>query len=200
MDISERIKQHFNDSIHTKIMAADLLVENIQRAAEILVTALLSNNKILTCGNGGSAANAQRFAEILLNRFETERPGLPALSLSVGGALLTSIADDFHYSEIFAKQIEALGQANDVLVVFSPHGDSKNICDAIETAHQRDMRVIALTGRDGGEAGTLLDTHHDLEIRVPSDTPARIKETHLLIIHALCDAVDLSLFATEEPA
>lgn len=200
METAERIKQHFNDSIHTKIMAADTLIDVIHRAAEMLVQALLSNNKILTCGNGGSAASAQQFAEIMLNRFDTERPSLPAIALSVGSTTLTSIADDFHYSEIFAKQIEAFGQPNDILMVFSPNGNSKNILDAIETAHQRQLRVIALTGQDGGEVATLLDTHQDIEIRVPADSLARIKETHLLIIHCLCDAIDQCLFATEEPS
>lgn len=197
--MTEKIKQHFNDSIHTKIMAADILVEIIQKASQILVQCLLSNNKILTCGNGGSAANAQHFAEIMLNRFDTERPSLPTIALSAGSTTLTSIADDFHYAEIFAKQIEAFGQPNDVLVIFSPRGNSKNILDAIETAHQRQLRVIALTGSDGGEVAALLNPTSDIEIRVPSESSARIQETHLLITHCLCDTIDQSLFATEEP-
>ncbi|OGO90074.1 MAG: phosphoheptose isomerase [Coxiella sp. RIFCSPHIGHO2_12_FULL_42_15] len=200
METIEKIKQHFNDSIHTKIMAADTLVEAIRQASEILVQSLLSNNKILTCGNGGSAANAQHFAEIMLNRFDTERPSLPAIALSTGSITLTSIADDFHYADIFAKQIEAFGQQNDVLILFSPHGNSKNILDAIETAHQRQLHVVALTGGDGGEVTTLLNPNTDVEIRVPSASSARIQETHLLITHCLCDAIDQSLFATEEPS
>jgi phosphoheptose isomerase len=198
METAERIKQHFNDCIHTKIMAADTLIDPIHKAGRLLVECLLSNNKILSCGNGGSAVNAQHFAQIMLNRFNTERPSLPAISLSIDAATITSIANDFHYAEIFAKQLEALGQVNDALLVYSPHGNSKNILDAIETAHQRGLKVVALTGSDGGEISSILDTSTDTEVRVPAESQARIQETHLLITHCLCDMIDQSLFSTEE--
>lgn len=196
MDISEKIKQHFTDSIQTKIIAADVLVEPVVVAGNIIVESLLSNNKVLTCANGGSSSIAQHFVEIMLNQFSTERPSLPAISLVANAATLTAIADDFHYSEIFAKQIEALGQPRDVLLVISPHGNSKNILDAVEMAHARGLRVVALTGGDGGELALLLNINRDVEIRAPSDVGPRIQETHLLVIHALCDAIDQSLFST----
>ncbi len=198
METAEKIKQHFNDSIHTKIMAADTLIDVISGAGELLVQCLLTNNKILTCGNGGSAANAQHFTEIMLNRFDTERPSLPAIALSMGSTILTSIADDCHYADIFSKQIEALGQPEDTLLVYTPYGNSKNILDAIETGHQRGMKVIALTGCDGGEVSALLNPNTDIEIRVPAESRARIQETHLLITHCLCDVIDQSLFMTED--
>lgn len=198
METTEKIKQHFNDSIHTKIMAADTLVDVINDTAHALVQCLLNNNKILTCGNGGSSANAQHFAEIMLNRFDTERPSLPAIALSGTSAVLTSIADDAHFAEIFTKQIEALGQPDDILLLYTPFGTSKNILDAIETAHSRGMRIVALTGCDGGEVSALLNPDSDIEIRVPAESRARIQETHLLITHCLCDVIDQCLFTTEE--
>lgn len=198
METSEKIKQHFNDSIHTKIMAADTLIDAIDQAGQKLVQCLLNNKKIMTCGNGGSAANAQHFAEIMLNRLHVERPSLPAITLAMGSTSLTAIADDSHYAEVFTKQIEALGQPEDILLIFSPLGNSKNILDAIETAHQRGVIIIALTGCDGGEVTALLDLEADVEIRVPSESRIRIQETHLLITHCLCDVIDQCLFSTEE--
>jgi D-sedoheptulose 7-phosphate isomerase len=198
MEITEKIRQHFNDSIHTKIMAADTLIDVINDAGNALVQCLLSNNKILVCGNGGSDANAQRFAEIMLNRFDSERPSLPAIILSSTSAILTSIADDVHYAEIFTKQIEAFGQPGDILLTYSPFGNSKNILDAVGTAHLRNMKVIALTGCDGGEVTALLNPDSDIEVRVPAESGARIQETHLLITHCLCDVIDQCLFTTEE--
>lgn len=197
METSEKIKQHFNDSIQTKIMAADCLVETIDQAASQLVECLLSDHKILCCGNGGSFSNAQHFTQIMLNRFDTERPSLPTILLGMGIATVTSIAHDFHYSEIFAKQIEALGQNGDILLAYCPHGTAKNILDAVETAHSRGLTIIALTGSDGGELSTMLMQERDLEIRVPADSRARILELHLLITHCLCDIIDHKLFSTE---
>lgn len=197
MDLFQRIKHNFNDSIQTKITAADTLVDPIAQAGELMVQCLLNNHKILSCGNGGSAADAQHFSAEMLNRFEAERPGLPAIALTTDASTVTSIANDYSFDEIFAKQIKALGQPGDILLAISTSGHSKNILNAIEAAHLRDIRTIALTGRDGGELANLLNAQ-DIEIRVPSDSTARVQETHLLIIHCLCDIIDRQLFETED--
>jgi phosphoheptose isomerase len=197
MDLFQRIKHNFNDSIQTKITSADTLINPIAQAGELMVQCVLNNHKILSCGNGGSAADAQHFSAEMLNRFEVERPGLPAIALTTDASTVTSIANDYSFNEIFAKQIKALGQAEDVLLAISTSGHSKNILDAVQAAHMRDMRVVALTGHDGGEMANVL-TAQDIEIRVPADSTARIQETHLLIIHCLCDMIDRQLFETED--
>ena len=193
MNSIERIQRHFHDSIQTKIAAAEVLSEVIAHAADLLVQSLLSGNKILTCGNGGSAADAQHFSSEMLNRFERERPSLPAIALTTDTSTITSIANDYHYNDIFAKQIRALGQQNDMLLLFTTSGNSQNLTKAIEAAQERGMRIIALTGRDGGAVAHLMRAE-DLEIRVPVNVTARIQETHLLIIHCLCDVIDQQLF------
>lgn len=192
-----RIKQHFEESIQTKISAADVLPEVIQAAGEIMVQSLLNGGKILSCGNGGSAGDAQHFSAEMLNRFETERPSLPAIALSTDTSTLTAIANDYSYEEIFAKQIKGLGQTGDVLLAISTSGHSKNVIQAIITAQQRGLSVVALTGRDGGATASLL-SEADIEIRVPSQSTARIQEVHLLIIHCLCDFIDHRLFISTE--
>jgi len=197
MDLFQRIKHNFNDSIQTKMAAADTLVDPIAQAAEAMVQCLLNNHKILSCGNGGSAADAQHFSSEMLNRFEAERPGLPAMALTTDASTVTSIANDYSFDDIFSKQIKALGQAGDVLLVISTSGNSKNTLNAIEAAHLREMRAIVLSGRDGGEMANLLNPQ-DIEIRVPADSTARIQETHLLIIHCLCDIIDRQLFEAED--
>lgn len=193
MDLLVRIQQHFNDSIQTKIATIDTLGDKIVRTSECLVQCLLEGHKILSCGNGGSAADAQHFASEMINRFEVERPSLPALSLTTDTAAITSIANDYHYSEIFAKQIRGLGQAGDILLAFSTSGNSPNILQAVRAAHDRNMLIIGLTGKDGGAMAELL-APEDIEIRVPSSVTARIQETHALIIHCLCDLIDQQLF------
>lgn len=197
-NLAERVHQHFKDSIQTKIVAADTLGESIVAAGKLMAQCLLNNHKILSCGNGGSAADAQHFSAELVNRFETERPALPAIALTTDTSTLTSIANDYSYNEIFSKQIKALGQAGDVLLAISTSGNSRNIIEAILTAHDRNIQVIALTGRDGGEIGALLSPDHDIEIRVPAQVTTRIQETHLLIIHCLCDLIDRQLFGHED--
>ncbi len=197
MDLFQRIKHHFNESIQTKIMAADTLVDHIAQAGETMVQSLLNNNKILSCGNGGSAADAQHFSAEMLNRFETERPSLPAIALTTDPSTITSIANDYHYDQVFSKQIRALGQAGDVLLAISTSGNSNNILEAVEAAHLRNMKIIVLSGRNGGEVASLLDAN-DIEIRVPSESTARIQETHIVIIHCLCDIIDRQLFETED--
>ncbi len=196
MQLTERITMLFNHSIQTKIEALPLLTQPIEDAAELIVSRLLDGGKLLSCGNGGSAGDAQHFSSEMINRFERERPGLPAIALTTDSSTLTSIANDYDYSRVFARQIEALGQSNDLLLAISTSGNSANILAAIESAHERDMRVVALTGRDGGELAKLL-TADDVELRVPADSTARIQEVHLLIIHCLCDIVDHQLLGAE---
>lgn len=193
MNTLERIKEQFSESIQTKITAADILPESIAAAADVLVNALLNDHKILSCGNGGSACDAQHFSSELLNRYLTERPSLPAIALTTDSATITAISNDYSYQDIFSKQIRALGQKNDVLLAISTSGNSANVLRAIDAAHDREMLVVALTGREGGDMADLIQPQ-DVEIRVPSQTTARIQETHLLIIHCLCDLIDLRLF------
>ncbi|HLB56113.1 MAG TPA: phosphoheptose isomerase [Coxiellaceae bacterium] len=196
MELSSHVKQIFNDSIQTQITAADTLSEVIAKAALLMVDALLNNHKILACGNGGSAADAQHFSAEMLNRFESERPSLPAIALTTDTSTITSIANDYHFNEIFSKQIKALGQPGDVLLALSTSGHSKNMIDAIVAAHHRQMIVIAMTGRDGGDIPPLLN-ETDIEIRVPSESTARIQETHGIVIHCLCDIIDRQLFSAK---
>ncbi len=193
MNHSERVRQHFSNSIQTKIAAADTLPELIARGGEIMVKALLDGHKIMSCGNGGSASDAQHFSSELINRFEVERPGLPAIALSTDTSVITSIANDYNYQEIFARQVKSLGLAGDVLLAISTSGNSRNVIQAVHAAHDRGLHVVALTGRQGGELAQYL-TETDVEIRVPSDVTARIQETHLLVIHCLCDLIDYQLF------
>lgn len=194
MNFINVVEQSFQDSIQTKTNAIHLAA-HIAQAAETIVQSLLDGHKILSCGNGGSAADSQHFAAEMLNRFETERPSLPAFALTTDTSTLTSIANDYSYEEIFAKQIRALGQAGDILLAISTSGNSPNVIQAIHTAHERNMIVIALTGKDGGAMSPLLQTP-DVELCVPSHSTARIQETHLLIIHCLCDLIDKQLFGT----
>lgn len=197
MDALNRIRTLFTESIQTKIAAADMLPEAIAKAAEVMSTALLEGHKILSCGNGGSAGDAQHFSSEMLNRFERERPGLPAMALSTDTSTLTSIANDYSYNEVFSKQVYALGQAGDVLLAISTSGNSRNVIKAMEAALQRDMLIVALTGRDGGQMAGLIGPN-DVEIRVPANSTARIQEVHLLVIHCLCDLIDQRLFGQEE--
>ncbi len=192
MDIHTRIQTHFRESIQTKINAAEALAEPIANAAALIVNALLEDHKILTCGNGGSAGDATHFSSEMLNRFERERPPFPAIALTTDMSTLTSIANDYRYEEIFAKQIRALGQPGDILLAISTSGQSPNVLRAIEAAHARQMFVVALTGKDGGPMAALL-TGEDVEIRVPAQKTSRIQEVHLLVIHCLCDLIDNSI-------
>jgi phosphoheptose isomerase len=189
----EIIQAHFAESIATKQAAVDSLSGDLEQAAMILMEALRNGNKALSCGNGGSAGDAQHFSSELLNRFEMERPPLPAIALTTDSSTITAIANDYSYDDIFAKQIKALGKRGDVLLAISTSGNSANVVRAIDAAQDRGITVVALTGRNGGEmAAALLDT--DVEIRVPSERTARIQEVHLLIIHCLCDLIDRGLF------
>ena len=193
MEFTTRVISTFEDSAQTKLNAAEQMAPAIVEAAGILSNALLNSGKILTCGNGGSAADAQHFSSELLNRFEMERPALPAMALTTDSSTLTSIANDYSYNEVFAKQVRALGQENDALIAISTSGRSPSIVAAVNAAKERGMKVIAMTGRDGGEIPALL-SEGDVELRAPSDSTARIQEIHLLTIHCLCDLIDQQLF------
>ncbi|RYU45667.1 phosphoheptose isomerase [Aliivibrio finisterrensis] len=189
----ENIKESFTESIQIQIAAAEALPDHIMHASQAMVATLLNGNKILCCGNGGSASNAQQFASCLLNRFETERPSLPAMALTADTSTLTAIANDYNYDEIFSKQVRALGQPGDILLAISTSGNSQDILKAMEAAVSRDMTIIALTGMDGGVMAGLLG-ESDVEIRIPSHRIARIQEVHLLTLHCICDLVDQVLF------
>ena len=193
MDIDLRIRNHFLDSIETKRNALEELIIPIKHAANCISDSLLNEGKVLSCGNGGSAGDAQHFSAELLNRFEIERPGLPAVALTTDSSTLTAIANDYEYDQIFSKQILALGTNRDVLLAISTSGNSSNIIKAVQAAHERNMIVLSLTGNKGGKLAKLLKGD-DIEIRVPSDRTARIQEIHLLVIHCLCDIIDSILF------
>jgi D-sedoheptulose 7-phosphate isomerase len=195
MNTIERIAAHFQESIATKQAALETVVPAIDAAGSMLAQQLQDGGKVLSCGNGGSAGDAQHFSSELLNRFEMERPPLAAVALSTDTSTLTSIANDYAYNDIFSKQVAALGTAKDVLLAISTSGNSANVIRAIDMAHDRGMRIVALTGHDGGEMAGALD-EGDVEIRVPSDRTARIQEVHLLIIHCLCDLIDQHLFGS----
>ncbi|MGH8480397.1 MAG: phosphoheptose isomerase [Gammaproteobacteria bacterium] len=192
MDSVTRVAELFNDSIETKHRAAEVLCPVVAEVAEALIKCLVEGHKLLVCGNGGSAADAQHFAAEMLNRFEAERPGLPAIALTTDSSTLTSIANDYQFSDVFARQVRALGQSGDVLVAITTSGGSANIVSAIEAAHDRDMPVILLSGRDGGAAAVAL-AQGDLEMRVPSGSTARTQEVHILVLHCLCDLIDRRL-------
>ncbi|MDX1519410.1 MAG: phosphoheptose isomerase [Gammaproteobacteria bacterium] len=196
MDLIQRIKENFNESIQLKTECVDSLAPPIAEAAQLMTRCLLNENKILSCGNGGSAGDAQHFSSEMLNRFEMERPGLPAIALTTDTSTITSIANDYQYADIFSKQIRALGQGGDILLAISTSGESHNIIHAVDAAHDRNMHVVALTGRDGGQMADLMN-EQDVEIRVPSWSTARIQEVHLMIIHSICDLIDRQLLGQD---
>jgi len=196
MDGVERIRQLFNDSIQLKLECRDALAPVVAAAAEAIAACLLGDGKVLSCGNGGSAADAQHFSAEMLNRFERERPGLPAVALTTDASTLTSIANDHDFAEVFARQVSALGRSGDLLLAITTSGESANILSAIDAAHERDLRVVLLTGRAGGTAVSRLD-ERDIVICVPGRSTARIQEVHIMVIHCLCDLVDRQLLGQE---
>jgi len=193
MNLTQRATGLFVDSLAVKTQAMQCLPETIANAARQMAVALHNGNKILSCGNGGSAGDAQHFSSELLNRFERERPSLAAIALTTDSSTITSIANDYAYREIFVKQINALGNKKDILLAISTSGNSENVFAAVETAHQKQMKVVLLSGRDGGTIAKILK-ENDVEIRVPAHSTARIQEVHLLVIHCLCDLIDEQLF------
>jgi D-sedoheptulose 7-phosphate isomerase len=196
MDLSKRIAQHFAESAQLKTQAAKVLTEPLRLGAERMVQCLMNEGKILACGNGGSAADAQHFCAELLNRFEMERPPLPAIALTTDSSTITSIANDYDYYQVFSKQVRALGQPDDLLLAISTSGNSRNIVDAIHAAQERQMGVVALTGRNGGVMAEVLG-QQDVHICVPHSRTARIQEVHILCLHCLCDAIDCLLLGVE---
>ena len=191
--LQDRVRHLFETTIESKIMVADIMSDNIVKAGQRLVNCLLSDGRIFVCGNGGSAANCLHFSTAMLNHFEVERPPLPVITLTTDITALTAIANDGHYEQVFARQIQALGQEGDVLVALSTTGNSNSILHAVNAANDRGMDTVALCGRDGGILANHLGPE-DIELRVPGDSAARIRETHLFILHCFCDLIDHSLF------
>jgi D-sedoheptulose 7-phosphate isomerase len=197
MPLHDRILGHFQASAQTTLDAAGPLAPLIEQAARHMVHCLAQGGKILACGNGAAAANAQHFATKMINRFEQERPGLAAIALATDTAALTSIANDHAYDQVFARQVKALGQPGDILLAISTSGNSSSVLQAVTAAHSRGMPVIAMTGRSGGSLAEQIQ-EDDVFLCVPAESPARIQEVHLLAIHCLCDAVDSVLLGIEE--
>ena len=195
--LETRVVEAFVASIETKQHTVDVLLPMIVHSAQLMADSLLQGHKILSCGNGGSAADAQHFSAELINRFERERPPLPAIALTTDSSTLTSIANDYSYNEVFSKQVKALGQPGDVLLAISTSGRSGNVVQAVQAAYERDMRVVALSGGTGGDLAALI-SDNDVELRVPSKQTARIQEVHLVIIHCLCDLIDAQLFGVPQ--
>ena len=197
MPLHDRILGHFQASAQIKLDAGGTLTPQIEVAARHMVHCLTQGGKIMACGNGGSAADAQHFASKMINRFEQERPGLAAIALTTDTSTLTSIANDYAYDQVFARQVKALGQPGDILLAISTSGNSPSVLQAVAAAHSRSMPVIAMTGRSGGGLAEQIQ-EDDVFLCVPAESTARIQEVHLLTIHCLCDAVDSVLLGIEE--
>jgi D-sedoheptulose 7-phosphate isomerase len=195
--LEQRIEKHFIDSADLKYQSALALSKPIAQATQAILASVTSGGKVLACGNGGSAADAQHFAAEFVGRYERERPELGAIALTTDSSIITAIANDYSFNEIFSKQVRALGAAGDVLLAISTSGNSANIIAAIEAAHTRDMTVVALTGKGGGKIGALL-RETDVHICVPHERTARIQEVHLLTLHCICDGVDTQLLGDQD--
>jgi D-sedoheptulose 7-phosphate isomerase len=197
--LEQRIQQQFFDSADLKYQSAETLSRPIAAAVNAVMGCITAGGKVLACGNGGSASDAQHFAAEFVGRFERERPGLAAIALTTDSSILTAVGNDYDFSQVFAKQVQALGSPGDVLLALSTSGNSANVLAAVEAAHAKDMTVVALTGRGGGKLGTML-TDTDVHICVPHERTARIQEVHILAIHCLCDAVDIQLLGEQDNA
>ncbi|MDO8277471.1 MAG: phosphoheptose isomerase [Burkholderiaceae bacterium] len=195
--LEQRIQQHFIDSADLKYQAAQILSKPISVAVQAILACVTSGGKVLACGNGGSAADAQHFSAEFVGRFERDRPELAAIALTTDSSILTAIANDYDFKSIFSKQVRALGQPGDVLLALSTSGNSANVLAAIDAAHEREMTVVALSGKGGGKLGQVL-RETDVHICVPHDRTARIQEVHLLVLHCLCDGVDSQLLGEQE--
>ncbi len=196
MDLIARVARHFEDSAQTKLDAVEAMAAPIASAIEAMTHCLVNGGKLLACGNGGSAADSQHFAAELIGRFEAERQELAAIALTTDSSILTSVGNDYSFNQIFARQVRGLGHAGDVLLAISTSGNSGNVIEAIRAAHEADMRVVALTGRGGGQIGEMLGDD-DIHLCVPAERTARIQETHLVAIHCLCDGIDALLLGVE---
>jgi D-sedoheptulose 7-phosphate isomerase len=194
---TQRILAHFQESAELKMKSAPLLAQPISQAIELMFNALSNGNKILACGNGGSAGDAQHFAAELVGRFERERFPLPGIALTTDTSIITAVGNDYSFNEIFSKQVQAFGQAGDILLAISTSGNSGNVLAAVEAALEREMRVVAMTGKDGGKMAQML-TDADVHINVPHSRTARIQEVHLVAIHSICDGLDVALFGEED--
>ena len=197
MDKSYLIKDIFSDTITLATNVRETLSSDIVEVSELIFARLMNGNKIMACGNGGSAGDSQHFASELVNRFEIDRNELAGLALTADSSTITSIANDYGYDKIFSKQIAALGKKNDILLAITTSGNSKNIIRAIEQAHKNDITVILLTGKNGGKASAALK-HEDREFRVPSNSTARIQEMHLIVIHCICSLIENNLVKNNE--
>jgi D-sedoheptulose 7-phosphate isomerase len=197
MDLISRISQHFTDSAQTKLDAIEVLAAPLADAVELMVGTLVGNGKILACGNGGSAADAQHFVAELVGRFEVERQGLASIALTTDSSIMTAVSNDYGYDAVFARQVRALGQPGDLLLAISTSGNSPNVVEAIRAAHENDLHVVALIGKGGGDIGRML-RETDVHLCVPSERTARIQEVHALIVHCLCDGIDCLLLGVEE--
>ena len=197
MDLTAHLRRHFEEGIELRRRMAETLPAQIVRAGEALAAALKSGHKALACGNGGSAADSQHFAAEIVGRFERERPGMPAIALTVDSSALTAIANDYDFDRVFSKQVEALGQPGDVLLGISTSGNSKNVVEAIRAAHARGLAVIALTGRDGGAMAQMLRAG-DFHLNVAHPRTMRVQEIHLLVIHCLCEVVDNVIYGEKQ--
>jgi D-sedoheptulose 7-phosphate isomerase len=195
--LEQRIQQHFFDSADLKNASAEVLTQPIAQAAMVVLGCITSGGKVLACGNGGSASDAQHFAAEFVGRFERDRPGLAAIALTTDSAILTAVGNDFNFEVIFSKQVEALGAPGDVLLAISTSGQSANVLAAVKAAHAKDMTVVALSGRDGGQLGEML-RETDVHICVPHERTARIQEVHILALHCICDVVDAQLLGEQE--
>jgi D-sedoheptulose 7-phosphate isomerase len=196
MDLIARVARHFEDSAQTKLDAVEAMAAPLATAIEAMTHCLVNGGKLLACGNGGSAADSQHFAAELIGRFEAERQELAAIALTTDSSILTSVGNDYSFNQIFARQVRGLGHAGDVLLAISTSGNSGNVIEAIRAAHEADMRVVALTGRGGGQIGEML-RDDDIHLCVPAERTARIQETHLVAIHCLCDGIDALLLGVE---
>ena len=193
INIENRITRHFQDSIDTKQRVAAALTPHIATASHSMMNCLKNGGKILSCGNGGSAADSQHFAAELVGRFEREREELAAIALTTDSSILTAVGNDYSFDEIFSKQVRALGKRGDILFAISTSGNSKNVVAAIDAAHLKGMNVVAMTGRNGGNIAGLMQTG-DVLLNVDSQVTTRIQEVHLLMLHCLCDAIDNLMF------
>ena len=197
MDHAAHLRKHFDEGIELRRLMAEILPAQIARAGEALAVALKSGKKVLSCGNGGSAADAQHFAAEMSGRFERERAGLPGIALTTDTSALTAIANDYGFDRVFSRQVEALGQAGDFLLAISTSGNSQNVIEAIKAAQARNLAVIALTGRDGGAMGKMLGPR-DFHLNVAHPRTMRVQEIHLLVIHCLCEVVDNVIFGEKK--
>jgi phosphoheptose isomerase len=191
--IEQRFREHFEASIAAQQATLAQVLPALTRASTAMAEALRRDQKVLACGNGGSAADAQHFAAELTGRFERERRGLPGISLTVDTSALTAIGNDYGFERVFAKQVEALGRRGDWLLAISTSGNSPNVIKAIEAAQAQGLHVLALTGKDGGAMAKMLKDG-DVELRAGANVTARIQEVHIVLLHCLCDAIDELLF------